>query len=220
MIKSVSAIFIIVFLCSCGVNTASSSKQTNSEIISDSDLVISDTIDPNPISSGDTSEPDEPEPDEPDVPINSSLSDFDTSNAIEDKNACNASTHPFVVSDASYGGELDGENGSAPAISYGQGLVVKSEYLSQDYESTWVYLYHKSFPTSDDLNLQGATSYTMDNVFQLSYDLAWADESISGIDNIVYIQSSKTEKPSCYRVTLNTITGSEVDVQKVYRVRL
>ena len=223
MMKFALSFLITVFFCACGVDTSSSSRETDLEVLSDSDLVVSNPIDPNPIDLGGSTDPDTPNtPDTPDTPViivNPSLSDFDTVGAIEDANACNVATYRFV-SDASYGGQEDGENGASSSIADGQGLVIRSEYLSQDYLSTWVILYHKSFPTPSDLNLQGVANYTMIDVFSLSYDLAWADESIAGVDNIVYVKSDKSEKPSCYRLTLNTIVGDEIDVQKVYRVRL
>ena len=221
MFKFVIAFFITVFLSACGVDTSSSASESGNEVSTDSDLVVSNTIDPNPImdvSDGSDGTDSSDSSDDPIETVNPNISDFDTVGAIEDSNACNSNYN--IVNDASYGGELDGENGANGAIANDQGLVIRSEYLSQDYQSTWVMLYYNRFPTFDDLNQQGSQSYTMDNVFNLSYDLAWVDESIEGIDNIVYVQSEKTEKPSCYRLTLNSITGSEIDVQKVYRVRL
>ena len=232
MLKFVLFFLMTVFFSACGVDTSSSPAESSGTVLTDSDLVISDPIDSNPVvqdsgtddsgtddsgtddSGTDDSGTDEPGIDEPSVNPNSSS--FDTVGAIEDPNACNPNFYNFVK-DASYGGELDGENGASSAIVDGQGLVVRSEYLSQDYATTWVTLFYKSFPSPDDLNLQGVTSYKMENVFYISYDLAWADESIPNINNRVYIQSDKGEKPACYRLDLNNIVGSQLDIQKVYR---
>ena len=229
MLKFLLFLLITVFLSACGVDTSSSPAESSGAVLTDSDLVVSDPIDSNPVveDSG-TDEPgidepgtDEPGTDEPgtDEPsVNPNKSDFDTVDAIEDSNACN-SNYSFVR-DASYGGDEDGANGASSSISDGQGLVVRSEYLSQDYATTWVTLFHKSFPNSDNLGLQGVSSYKMENVFYISYDLAWADESIPNIDNRIYIQSDKGDKPACYRLDLNNIDGSQLDIQKVYRLRL
>jgi hypothetical protein len=216
------AFFVTVLLGGCGIDTSSSPSSVEQGGTT-SDVVISNPINVNPIvvdsaisdensSDANTSVVEYPA-------VNPADSDFDTVNALEDSNACNSGTYR-IVSDASYGGELDGENGASSMIADGQGLVIRSEYLSQDYKSTWVTLYHRSFPTPNNLNLQGVANYTMDGVFALSYDLAWADKSISGIDNIVYVQSDKSEKPACYRLTLDTIVGNEIKVQKVYRKRI
>ena len=235
--------FIIIIFTSCGVDTASSTKEVEvvlpdiepeiePEVVipSDWELVVVNPIDSNPIistpvdlnntddqnSTDDPNSPDDPSPDYPYVNPNTSM--FDTENALEDPNACDSDLYG-TVKDASYGGQRDGENGSAGAIAENDSLVIRSEYLSQTYDDTWVKLYYRNSPSSNDIGNQGVSSYTMENVFNISYDLAWADSSISGIDNIVYVQSDKTLKPSCYRLTLNSIYGSEIDVQKVYRAR-
>jgi len=224
MMKFGFAFLLTVFFNACGVDTSSSSKEMVMEQLTDSDLIASNPIDPNPVdstqtdeSTGSTDETDET--DETVAPTVSGVTDFDTQNAIEDPNGCYPGTYR-IIKDASYGGQSEAENGAAGSVAQDQGLVINSDYLSQEYLDTWVTLYYKGFPTSSDLGVQGATTYTMSGVFALSYDLAWADESISGIDNIVYVQSEKTAKPSCYRVTLNSIDPSNIDIQKVYRLSL
>ena len=233
MFKFVFAFFVTIFFSACGVDTASSVKEpivavtSEPEVVipTDANLVVFDSIDSNPVitvtdnnttdgsGSGDTNST------TPDVPtVNPSTSEFDTVDAIADVNACNVNYG--IVSDASYSGDKDWENGSASAIVDGKGLVIRSEYLSQNYADTKVQLFYRNAPSTLDLGNQGVTSYTMDGVFYISYDLAWADESISGIDNIVYVKSDKTSKPSCYRLTLNSIDGSKINVQKVYRTLL
>ena len=240
MLKYIFAILIIASFNACGVDTASSSKEKEVEeqkdiVATDSDLIVFDPIDANPVviipvdinstpdengsEGGDDIIPEVP-------PVNQSTSEFDVVGAIADPNACTISgtkSYNDPVPDASYGGELDGENGSASAIAtVGEkqvGLVISSEYLSQEYADTWVTLFYRSAPDSVDLGVQGVASYKMDDVFFISYDIAWADESIPDIDNVVYVKSDKTAKPSCYRLTLNSVVGSEIDVQKVYRVR-
>jgi capsule polysaccharide export protein KpsC/LpsZ len=83
---------------------------------------------------------------------------------------------------------------------------------------TWTTLFYKPFPDLTSFNLQGlSTPHKMDGVFSLIYDLAWVDESIPNIDNVMYVQSAQYLKPTCYRVTLNSINSAEIDVQKVYR---
>ena len=230
MLKFVLFFLMTVFFSACGVDTSSSPAESSGTVLTDSDLVISDPIDSNPVvqdpgtdepgtSDPGTSDPGTSDPGTSEPAVNPSKSYFDTVDAIEDPNACNSSFYNFVR-DASYGGEQDGENSASSVIIDGQGLVVRSEYLSQDYATTWVTLFYKPFPTPDNLGLQGVSSYKMENVFYISYDLAWADESIPNINNRVYIQSDKGEKPACYRLDLNNIVGSQLDVQKVYRLRL
>jgi len=149
---------------------------------------------------------------------------FDTTNAVYDSSACNANIYR-VASDASYGGSKSGENGSGlfqatDSSGNTQGLWIGSEHLEAEPDKrkkTWVILYYKSFPDPSSLNTQGETSYTMDGVFQLSYDIAWSDKSINGIDNKVYVQSANGEKPSCYRIYLDKEIGSQLEVTKVYR---
>jgi hypothetical protein len=226
MLKFVDVFLIAIFFTGCGIDTSSSpldnSTVTEANMTNLIDLNLTDlnqvivdlnsTTDENSstgtVDDGGTV-----------VVVNPDSSNYDTVGAIEDPNSCNSATYR-IVSDASYGGSLSGENGASGFTSEGQGLVIRSEYLSQDYASTWVHLYHKSFPTPENLGLQGSASYRMDGVFQLSYDLAWADKSISGIDNVVYVQSDKDKKPACYRLTLDSIIGSEIKVQKVFRKKL
>jgi len=230
MLKFLLFLLITVFISACGVDTSSSPAESSGVVITDSDLIVSDPIDSNPVvedpgtdnpgtSDPGTGNPGTDDPGTGNPGVNPDDSDFDTVNAIEDPNACNPNTYSFAR-DASYGGDENGANGADSTIIDGQGLVIRSEYLSQDYITTWVTLFHKSFPTTENLNLQGVTSYKMENVFYISYDLAWADKSISDIDNRVYIQSDKGEKPACYRLDLNNIDGSKLNAQKVYRKRL
>lgn len=212
MLKFVLIGMIVIFLSACGVETSSSPLETTSVVvITDPDVTDPDVTDP------DVTDPDTTDPvTDPGTGINSS---FDTTNAIEDPNACTTSGYR-TASDASYGGSLVGENGSDGFVIADSGLVIRSEHLSQDNPSTWVTLFYKGFPSPDDLNNQGVTSYLMGGVFYLSYDIAWSDESIVGIDNRMYVQSDKDEKPVCYRLDLNNISGSLIDIQKVYRVSL
>ena len=231
MFKFVFAFFITIFFSACGVDTASSVKEPivivpdEPEVVipTDADLVVFDSIDSNPVvtitDDNITQDPNSgDEPIDPVPTVNPSTSEFDTVDAIADPNACNVNYS--IVSDASYSGDREWENGSASAIADGKGLVIRSEYLSQNYEDTKVQLFYRKAPSTLDLNIQGVASYKMDSVFYISYDLAWADESIPDIDNIVYVRSEKTLKPSCYRLTLNSIDGNEIDVQKVYRTLL
>ena len=205
MFKLIFAFFLIVFLAACGVETSSSALEGigNADSTTDSDQTDDNETDDTDTTGGDTTVE----------------SIFDTVGAIYDSKACDAGAYSFVR-DASYNGDNLGENGSSYMTADGEGLQVKSEHLESspdDSIKTWVTLFYKSFPDSTQLNLQGASVYRMTGVFSLAYDLAWVDESISGIDPIVYVRSDKTTVPSCYRVTLNSINSSEIDVQKVYR---
>ena len=220
MLKFVYIVFIAFIFVACGVETSSSDKTISSTIIPTTPDDGTTTPDDGTTTPDDgTTTPDDgtTTPDDgttiPDV-----NSVFDTVGAIYDVNGCNSSSYR-IATDSSTSGELDGENGSSAVQIVGQGLVIRSEYLdvNLDRDSQWVTLFYKGFPSSVDLDLQGITSYTMEDVFYLSYDLAWADESISGIDNRMYIQSNKGEKPACYRLDLDDIIGSNITVQKVYR---
>jgi hypothetical protein len=144
---------------------------------------------------------------------------FDTKDAVYDPNGCDALNYR-TARDASYNGVNKGENGSDFFSVSGQGLEIRSEHLegSSTYlDKTWVILFYKTFPDRASLGLQGYTGYLMEGVFYLSYDIAWSDQSIGGIDNTIYIQSNKDTKPACYRLVLNNIVGTLIDVQKVYR---
>ncbi|PHS58792.1 MAG: hypothetical protein COB17_02270 [Sulfurimonas sp.] len=145
---------------------------------------------------------------------------FDTTGDIQyDSNACNGNFYK-TAADASYNGGLISENGSSFFNVENNGLQIRSEYLEASPSNafkTFVTLFYKSFPTANDLGLQGSTSYVLEGFFSLLYDNAWVDNSISGIDNTVYIQSAQTTKPSCYRLILNSVTNQESNLQKVYR---
>ena len=209
MYKFVFSLLLIFLISACGVITSSSDTKKLSPPTDGNNTDINGTDDDptngNGGNGGDT-------PSDPD-------SIFDTVNAIYDANACNAATYR-TASDASYGGDGIGENGAAFFIVDGQGLQIRSEHLeseSEDLDKTWVMLFFKSFPDSSNLNVQGAAGYKMDGVFYLFYDIAWSDESIDGIDNTLYVQSFKDTKSVCYRLILNSVTGNQIDVQKVYR---
>jgi len=211
---------IVLFVSACGVDT-SSSVSSDKVVSSDTNTtagggsVIGDTN----TTSGDTNTTDVVSGD-----TNTTLKDkvpdtaFDYVDAVEDPNACTTRGYR-VASDASYDGSSPSENGASGFIIADQGLVIRSEYLSQENSSTWVTLFYKGFPTIDDLNLQGVTSYKMDGVFYLSFDKAWSDKSIPDVTNRMYLQSKKDEVPDCYRLDLNNTIGSRIGVQKVYRLR-
>jgi len=144
---------------------------------------------------------------------------FDEVNAIYDQDACNPARYA-VAKDASYSGDKEGENGSAFYIVAKDGLQLQSLYEVgdvQDLPKTWVWLYYKPFPSPNDLNQQGSTTYTMDGVFRLSYDVAWSDTSIAGVDRVVYVRSDQFDKPYCYQLTLDNVVGTKIKVQKVFR---
>lgn len=209
MFKVILISFLLLFFTACGVETSSSAWKSSANgdgNVTDPDNNVTDPDD-------NTTDPDIP--DNPDDPT----SIFDTVNAIYDANACNANFYR-VVSDASYAGNQTGENGAGFYAAEGQGLEIRSEHLEAEVENldkTWVSLYYKSFPDPSALNKQGLTSYLMDGVFYLTYDMAWSDESVAGLDNTLYVKTLKNAKPFCYRLVLNTAIGSMIDVQKVYR---
>ena len=151
---------------------------------------------------------------------------YDKVDALYDANGCDANLYR-IASDASFNGDLNGENGATFTVVDGQGLEINSEHNEADSSNaykTWVTLFYKTFPDLNSLGNQGYKSYNKKGVFFLSYDLAWSDKSIGGIDNTVYIRSMKnavegdsSKKPSCYRVTLNGNDADASDVQKVFR---
>ena len=242
MIRLFVVLLIVMFSFSaCGVDTSSSSSDANSKF---KDL---DTVEQNPVNQGDdiqgwdpiegnpvvdnneTNNPDpgtqDPGTQDPGTPGNGGTdkqkedSAFDTELALYDENACNPSSYR-VVRDASYEGINSGENGAEFAIAIDNGLGIRSEHVegaSAYLEKTWVLMYYKTFPSIQNLGLQGYTDHYLEGVFYLTYDIAWADSSINEIDNTIYIQSEKTTKPTCYRLVLDKIIGTQVGVQKVYR---
>jgi len=229
MLKYFGLVFVVVFFCSCGVDTSSSGNIAPVVVGTNVDL-----IDPNPINSdggGDANETPpgngNPTPDNPGGQPADAISDFDKVDAIYDANACNPATYK-LASDASYNGINLGENGSNFFSIKDQGLEIRSEHLEGDPTNsykTWVTLFYKSFPDSKYLGLQGYTSYLMQGVFYLTYDIAWSDQSIGGIDRTMYMQTTKDTtlekdaKLTCYRLSLNSVIGTQIDVRKVYRNR-
>lgn len=156
-------------------------------------------------------------PDDDNVTIDSI---FDTTgDVVFDANACNGNFYR-TASDAAYNGANISENGSSFFNVENEGLQIRSEHLEASPANagkTWVTLFYKTFPSKNDLELQGSSSYFLEDFFFLAYDNAWADESIPGVDNTVYVQSAKTEKPTCYRLVLNSVSDQEASIQKVYR---
>jgi hypothetical protein len=226
MMKLLVSIFVIVFLCSCGVDTSSNSVSSSTTTNGGIDIGL-DLIDPNPIHSDSNTTDTDPTDNNGTNGGGTNgggstvtpESDFDTVGAIYDASACNASTYQ-IARDASYNGVNVGENGSKFFSVRDQGLEIRSEHLEGDSVNggkTWVTLFYKSFPDIRSLNLQGSTSYLMDGVFFLTYDIAWSDKSIPGIDNTMYVQSAITTKPSCYRLILNNVVGTQISMKKVYR---
>jgi len=228
MFQSLSFFFLLFLLSGCGVETSSSVSSNTGTVIDTTTNpsttpdtgTDSGTSDTNSTTSSDdntTSVVDSNDTTtQPDVEVPDTA--FDYVDAIEDPNACSTIGYR-VVSDASYDGASSSENGASGFIVADQGLVLRSEWMSQDNASTWVTLFYKGFPSVEDLNNQGVTSYKMEDVFYLSYDIAWSDESIEGITRTMYLQSKKDEIPDCYRLELNSTIGSRIGVQKVYRVR-
>jgi hypothetical protein len=233
MLRVLVSLLIIVFMSACGVDTSSSADETATSNVSpdsgSSDgLDGLDLINPNPVISGsDTNETNSSTGETPngETPVDTGTDEirdnsiFDTQNAVYDKNGCNSATYR-VAGDASYNGINTGENGSDFFSINAHGLEIRSEHLegSAAYlDKTWVSLYYKPFPEPKSLNLQGYTAYLMTGVFFLNYDIAWSDTSIAGVDNTVYVQSNKDTKPVCYRLVLNNVVGTLIDVQKVYR---
>lgn len=212
MYKFVFSLLLIFLISACGVITSSSETKKLSPPTDGNNTDINGTDDDPGDGDGDGGDGGGGTPDPGSI--------FDTDNAIYDANACNAAAAYRTASDASYGGDEIGENGAAFFIIDGQGLQIRSEHLESetaDLDKTWVTLFYKSFPDSTNLNIQGAAGYKMEGVFYLFYDIAWSDESIGGIDNTLYVQSYKDKKPVCYRLILNSVTGNQIDVQKVYR---
>lgn len=144
---------------------------------------------------------------------------FDPTDAIYDTKACDSNFY-HVASDASYVGDLVQENGANFTSISEEGLWLRSDHLEADAsnkEKAWVYLYYKSFPDKTKLGFLGESSVALSGVFEVVYDLAWSDQNLSGLDNTLYVQSNFTQKPSCYRFTLDSTNGSDINVTKVYR---
>lgn len=219
-------IMSVLLLNSCGVNTSSSSSDSANDSNNNGTPIIElDLIDPNPIVDSNISSdnPNTGDGDAGEVDTGTDTikenSSFDTLNAIYDPNACDAATY-YTARDASYNGDKKGENGTDYFSVEGEGLSIASAHAEGDpslQDKTWVTLYYKHFPSEAHFGLQGVTHSSLQSVFYLTYDVAWSDESISGIDNTVYVRSQKSEKPSCYRVVLENVVGTNNKIQKVYR---
>ena len=230
--KLLLAILLMLSITGCGVNSSSGASNSaptagdsgnngddstdggDDDNSGDGDTTDpGDTVDPD---NGDTTDPGDSGTTDPD-PADSI---FDTTgDVVYDADSCNANFYR-TASDASYNGGGISENGSSFFNVEGQGLQIRSEHLVSDpadASNTWVTLFYKTFPSQSDLGLQGSTTYLMDGFFFLSYDIAWSDESIPGISNTLYVQSAQTTKPSCYRLVLDSVTGQDISVQKVYR---
>ena len=226
MFKFVGFVLVLLFLVGCGVETSSSvssselipTDNTSTQSQTDDTTKTDTTVDENTTDVVDTDTKVPADTNKTEIQDEVPDTAFDYVDAIEDPDACSISNYR-MASDASYDGESSAENGSQGFVVDEQGLVIRSEHMSQDNASTWVMLFYKSFPSAENLNNQGVTSYKMDGVFYISYDIAWSDESISGIDRRMYVQSNKDSVPDCYRLDLNSSIGSLIGVQKVYRLR-
>ena len=208
MYRGLLSIFLLVFITACGVDTSSSNTQ---EVYSTTTTTESNSSDTNTSDSDLTDE----------TNTTQQLPDaiYDSVNATYDPNACNVNSYR-IASDASYAGSESGENGASLFSVLNEGLWIGSEHLEADptlSSKTWVTLYYHPFVDATLLGNQGDTTVKLEGVFQLIYDVAWSDESIEGLDNTVYVKSAKTEPPTCYKMKLNTVLGSEVQIEKVYR---
>ena len=225
--KTIFMLLMILLLNSCGVDTSSSTKTT-----APVDVIDQNSIDGGEVtnSTEDTTNSTEDTTDSTNVtdstdtinPSDANCSEdlvYECGDASYDTDSCSALTYK-TVSDASYYGTDPAENGSDFRSAEGEGLSIRSEYLegnSADLYKTWVTLYYKSFPDTTSLGLQGYTSYIKSGYFFLTYDIAWSDTSIEGVDRTMYVRTNKDDKPSCYRLILNTIDGTQISIQKVYR---
>jgi hypothetical protein len=206
MLRVVYIVLVAMFISGCGVDTASSSSQTATTISPLPDTNISDT---NTTTATEDTNTTQQRPD----------AIYDSVDALYDSNACNVNSYR-VASDASYAGSNTGENGANLFTVLNEGLWIGSLHLEADATQsakTLVTLYYHPFPDATLLGNQGTTSLQVKGVFQLLYDVAWSDESIENLDNIVYVKSTQTAIPTCYRVTLNSVLGSEAKIEKVYR---
>ena len=233
--KLLFAILLLLSITGCGVNSSSGASSApaanngdnndsinggddNTTVPDDSDdnVTIPDDSDDN-VTVPDDSDDNVTIPDDDNTTIDSI---FDTTgDVVFDTNACNANLYR-TAADASYNGSTTSENGSNFFNVEGEGLQIRSEHLEgspANASKTFVTLFYKIFPTTNDLGLQGSTSYVLEGFFFLIYDNAWVDESIPNVNNTVYVLSAQTEKPSCYRLVLNSVTDQEADLQKVYR---
>jgi len=229
--KFLFAIFLILSIAGCGVNSSSGTNASsynggNNNNGGDDGSTGGD--DGNITSPGDDNNTTPPgddnnitPPDNGGTPLpDPADSIFDTTgNVVYDANACDGNSYR-VATDASYNGDSLSENGSNFFIVDGEGLNIRSEHVVSspaNASKTFVNLFYKTFPTKGDLGVQGTSSYLHEGFFFLTYDNAWTDGSIPGVDNTVYIQSASTEKPTCNRLILNSIGEQVADLQKVYR---
>jgi len=213
-------LFISIFTISCGVNTSSSFSSDSNNLTNQTDLNATDSnmtdanatdINANGNNATDLNTTDTKNCSEDSI--------FECSNAVYDAEACNGLNYK-IASDASYNGMDPAENGSDFFHIANEGLSIRSEHLegsSANSAKTWVTLYYKSFPSPQDLGIQGYTNYLKPGYFQLSYDIAWSDTSIANVDRIMYVRTNQGLKPECYRLNLNNVDGKLIDVQKVYR---
>jgi len=234
--KFLFAIFLILSITGCGVNSSSGANASSYDDGNNNnggDNGSTDGDDGNITSPGDDNitSPDDGNITSPDDGNTTSPGDGDplpdpadsifdtTGDVVYDANACDGNSYR-IASDASYNGDSLSENGSNFFIVDGEGLNIRSEHVESspsNASKTFVYLFYKTFPTKGDLGVQGTSSYLHEGFFFLTYDNAWTDGSIPGVDNTVYVQSTQTEKPTCNRLILNSIGEQVADLQKVYR---
>ena len=204
---------VALLIVSCGVNTSSSTAgfatQSSSSSLSSSLTFGSSTSFESVATSSSSSSTQTVSSSSSSTP--SSAPRFMSIDALYDANACDEESYSVVTYSPS--------SGANPLHVTLDGLWIEPEPLESSLgERRHIWLYYRSPPNSSLLNQQGVSTYIKKGVFRLSYDIAWSDGSIEGVDNMLYIKvSDPNEISSCYRAILSSAIASEIEVTKVYR---
>lgn len=212
-------VFIIIFINSCGVDTASSSTDTSSSGIvvddgnnndDDGDL---DLIDPNPINNDTTDDNSTGSDDDDDVTNGGDAinSIFDHIGAIEDKFACmigdsNDGYTNNTIADTSF------DNQGEEDVEDGIGINSRFPY-DNDILKTEVRVYYYDLKPARTMDI--VSVYEAD--YRLDVDTGWANND----ETVLYVRTPKDENDlyGCYRYELSSIDTDNTSLvgTKVYR---
>ncbi len=217
MLKLLVSFFVIVFLCSCGVDTSSNSVASATPI--DNGTVVNpglDLIDPNPIYSGDTNSttPGGTTPGGT-TPGGTTTTDqnssiFDITGAIEDKFACmigdvndGYTNHSLTDDSIDFLGEFD--------IEYGIGVNSRLAYNNDIIKTEVTVFYYDLKPTRSNKVVS-----TYEDQYRVDIDTGW----VLNDERYVYVRTPKDQNGlfSCYRYDASSLDlNSTLARTKVYR---
>jgi len=202
MEKIAISLSIVLIFGSCGVETNSSTKKSESSIVDDGSTVISGNTDTN---SSDVFDKNDTRDDGDNTPIDtpSSSSNFNMKDATFDKQACSIENGYNVLSDSSFDPNATPDDDN--------GIEIESRYAyNTDVEATKIYIFYPKL--TQEIKSRNVNVYSEN--YRFGFDEAWIANS-----HTVYVRLAKDGigHYSCYRYELSSLTGSAIMGTKVYR---